>query len=289
LTEGGGIVVVVECEHRGQEGVSLSGDAPATGMRDFPKQPMDVKSFQEAGDAGALAAAGHRVGGRLEEVASEVAVGEAAEQMFAAHHSGKETNVVSGQRIEAAIGALGVTDGLGESAQLSMGRRGIVYDGQGVQVAGVGGAAEFGVAIEVGDPFGHGEPVHDVATPATPASADLEFTGSVDGRLDAQNASVLVVHLDGVLFHAVSDAHPGPTGLVVRSDVTGELGVELSAKEGHDVFGAEVRGGVLEQRIIETGQGGGVFEQNVGGVLGLLSDPVIVHFRQQPRVRIGPG
>jgi hypothetical protein len=53
--------------------------------------------------------------------------------------------------------------------------------------------------------------------------------------------------------------------------------MELSPKETHDILGAKAQRAVAEQTRIEFAQLIRALEQNIGGVLALGRDPVIVH------------
>ena len=59
------------------------------------------------------------------------------------------------------------------------------------------------------------------------------------------------------------------------------MAVEFSTEEGHDILGAEATRGVRQQLFIEALEGRGVREHHVGGILGLLGDPVVLHAPQQ--------
>ena len=54
-----------------------------------------------------------------------------------------------------------------------------------------------------------------------------------------------------------------------------EAAIPLAAQEAEDVLGGEVDRGVIQQPRIQTGQRLATGEQQVGGVLGLIDDPVI--------------
>src|SRR5438309_2062364 len=62
--------------------------------------------------------------------------------------------------------------------------------------------------------------------------------------------------------------------LVVGMDLAAEAAIPLAAEKAQDVLGSEGVHGVVEHRAIQVGQGRASGEQQVGGVLGLIDDPV---------------
>lgn len=105
----------------GHERMALAGDPPTPGVLDFSDESVEVKPFQEAGDASNLAAGFEGVAGCGEELAAEVPVGKALEKMFPAHHGGKEAKILSRCGIEAPIGTVVMTDRFGDGVHLLMG------------------------------------------------------------------------------------------------------------------------------------------------------------------------
>ena len=97
---------------------------------------------------------------------------------------------------------------------------------------------------------------------------NLEVGGPGDGRLDAQDAAGLVVHLDGVATHPVLDAHALGTVLEARGDFAGEVAVGLAAKEAHHVGALEVEHRVTGEARIDGAEGLRAREDDVGRPLG---------------------
>jgi hypothetical protein len=106
-------------------------------------------------------------------------------------------------------------------------------------------------------------------------SRGIEVAMVVDDSLDAQDAAVLVVHLEPVPLHPV--LHPGarPAPLPLVQDLPREAAVELAAEEREHVFGAQAEGGVLQEPGVELAQGGAAREEDVGRELGLMRRPVV--------------
>ena len=116
-------------------------------------------------------------------------------------------------------------------------------------------------------------------------ATNLELPRLIDDRFDAQNLAELVVHLQPVVFHPVLDPSTWKTVLLaVGQDFAVEARVQTAAQEGEDVLGGEAQQGMLEQSRIEFGQLGSTLEQDIGAVLGLVDDPVVVGLAEP-----GPG
>ena len=272
------------------EGMALVSDAPSARVLDLGDKTMHVKPLEKPGDAGRLSAGLGGVAGGGEQVRANVPVGEAAQKVFPAHDGCEEADVGGVGRIETPVGTFTAADGLGQGMDLFVGRRRIAYPGQGIQVPSVGGPADLDIAVEIGHALGHGEPAHDSFTLADAPPANLELRRTVDGRLDPQYAPMFVVHFDPVLLYPVADACARPPSPAVIADIAGEVPVELSTEEGHDILGAEADRGVLQQSVIKARQSGGGFEHHVGGVFSLLGDPVVIHASQQiAQERIDPA
>jgi hypothetical protein len=90
------------------------------------------------------------------------------------------------------------------------------------------------------------------AAAAAAAPADPEFLRLVDHRLDPEDRTGFVVHLDPVLFHPMLHPparHAAPELVLdsVGDQLALELAVELPAQEGQHVRGREAEGAGLEQ------------------------------------------
>ena len=93
---------------------------------------------------------------------------------------------------------------------------------------------------------------------------------------------MFVVHFNPVLTHPVFDSCAFVAFVFeVREDFTLKVAVEFAAQEGQDVLGREAQHRVSEQVFIQRLQGVGALEHHVGGELGLVNDPVVVHAQKQ--------
>ena len=114
-----------------------------------------MQPFEEAGDVGAAPTI--VFGGRAEEAKAQLAVPEALQQVFAAEDGGKEGEVRERRGIERTRRtALAIPHGLDEAVEGPVGRRGIVDDGEGIEIAVVGRRRHGGVAREIRDALGKG-------------------------------------------------------------------------------------------------------------------------------------
>jgi hypothetical protein len=266
---------MIESEDRGQQFMAGRGQAPAPRAGDFGDDFAKVKAVEESRGGGAVATNSAGVCGLRKQMTAQVAVAEATEEVFPPHDSGEEAKVVLAGGVETAVTSAVVTQGLGEGPETLSGGRRVLGDSESVEVALIGGKGDLGIAREVGDPFGHGEPTKDKATCSFPPTSYLESVGTVDNGLDTQYAPMFVVHFHPVLLDGVFDPQTGPPFLVVGEDLSLKVPVEFFPEEGQDILGAEAHRGVPGQLFIQELEGGRVVEHDVGGELGLFGDPVV--------------
>jgi hypothetical protein len=130
-------VFLAEQHGRAHHGVAEVGDAPAARAGDLGEETAEMQPFEEAGDVGAAPTI--VFGGRAEEAKAQRAVPEALQQVFAAEDSRKEGEVRERRGIERTRRtALAIAHGLDEAVEGALGRRGIIDDGEGIEVAVVG-------------------------------------------------------------------------------------------------------------------------------------------------------
>ena len=82
---------------------------------------------------------------------------------------------------------------------------------------------------------------------AQAAATDAEFARLIDDRLDTENQTELVIHLEPVVLHALLD--PGPGSAIFRArgqDFAVEVAMQTAAQKREDVLGGE-----MQQRMIE--------------------------------------
>ncbi len=89
---------------------------------------------------------------------TNIFVPETVESMFAPHNSGKGPGVFSGSRIESPVRPVVLPDRFSKLVKFPDSDSQVFYCGEGINVASVGGGADFGVAPEMGNAFGHGKP-----------------------------------------------------------------------------------------------------------------------------------
>jgi hypothetical protein len=140
---------------------------------------------------------------------------------------------------------------------------------------------DLAIAEEVRHALPQGHPLGLAPAAAPDPAADAKFLRRVDDHLDAEDQTGLVIHLDPVLFHAVFDPpprQPPPEFMFaeVGDHLAREIAAQLAPQEGHHLPSAEVAGAVLQQargKVLELRE---ALEHQVGGVLGLGGDPVVL-------------
>jgi len=274
------VVYSVDVNGGSHEVVALGGDSPTPCAWDLCEQAVAVQETEQAGHSCRIAACGRLVAVGSVETETDVAIAEAVDRVLSAQHGTEQVEVCTGQGVEAAERATVVAYRLGESGELNACVTRIGDDREGGEVPGVGRVRDFSVAVEIGDAFGHGEPADDQVALLSAATPDFELVRMIDDCLDTQDHAMLVVHLDPVLFHPVSDPGAGPALPHVVDQLAGEVAVQLTSEESHDVLCAEAVKSVLQQVLIQRLQAGRVAEHDVGGVLGLVDDPVVLHAAQ---------
>src|SRR5215831_18089009 len=103
----------------------------------------------------------------------------------------------------------------------------------------------------------------------------LESGDVVGGGLDAQDEGEFVVNLDRGFGEAMLDAGALDPGGKSAADLLGELGSDLVAEEGGQVFGFDAQDGLPGKLFIEGFEDGLRAEYQVSGVLDLNEAPVV--------------
>ena len=86
---------------------------------------------------------------------------------------------------------------------------------------------------------------------------------------------MFVVEFDGVHSGAVFDADAFGTVFEVGNDLALKGAVDFATEEAHDIFASEGGDAVKDQGGVDLGQGGRIFEHDIGGPFALVEGPVI--------------
>ena len=132
---------VMEHEHGRHEHLPFVSEAPPARTLDLGNETVHVQTLEQPGDASGLAAGFGLVSGGEIEVPTDVSVGEALEKVLTTHQGGEQADVVAAGGVETPIGTVPMADRLSQRVHLLMGRKGVIDDGQGVQIPAVGGPA----------------------------------------------------------------------------------------------------------------------------------------------------
>lgn len=258
-------------------------------MRDFGDQLVSPQQLQLTTDPQTPASPffrGDRSGSI--EFADQVAIAKAVQSPVAAQDGAEESLLVGMQQVEPASATVAELGRPTDAVELL--RRGAraVDDAQGVQVPRVGGAGLGVVLVEIGHAFIHRTPDHLPSSAAQPTATNAKLPRLIDDRLDPQDLAELVVHFQPVVFHPVLDAGAGKTILLaVGEHLAVEVGMPSATEKGQDVVGRELEQRMVEQPRIEFAQRDAIAEQDVGAVLGLVDDPVVVGLAEPGGVHQG--
>ena len=274
---GFGIETLVMLDGHGHKELAFGGDFPATGSGHFGDEAVDVQALEYAGDSGTLTALGSLVDGHREDDLADITIAESSNGMFATHDGAEHENILFGGGIESAKGSRSFADRFCALAEQLTGRGGVVDDGQSIDVSLIGPEGDLSVLVEVRNAFGHGAPGHKGFAVSYALAPDPKVLRVVDDGFDPQDKPMLVVHFDPIGFNAVLDTRTGPPLFELRNDFSFEDPVESLSEEGHHVLGAETQRCVLQQFGIQVLQIRWAPEHYIGGELGLIGHPVVVH------------
>src|SRR5713226_1165725 len=239
-------------EEGGSEELTVCGEAIAVGFGDLLDDAVGAQKAQLAADLGGE---GWSVVigafGWIEQRA-QIAVSKAGSGKLAAGDSveqGEVGRVADTQRPQtpSAVADAG-TDLIEEVAQAC----GVVDGSESVEVGVVGALRDLSASVKVSDSLTQGLPGELVTARALEGTEDLEAGGFSHGRFDAQDASRLVVHLDGVAIGPVFDADAFLAALQARGELALEVVVNAStAEEAHDVGTVEVQHRVTDEGRVD--------------------------------------
>src|ERR1700685_1900983 len=145
------------------------------------------------------------------------------------------------------------------------------------------------IVMHVADTLAHRKPTLRLGTVPMPTfPVNLERSGLIDDGFHAQHQTQLVVHLQPVLAHVMFDACSGLTyRLVMGLHFAIVSFMPLPPEIAKDSLGTESEQGELQQSHEQYPQNALVDEADIGGILGLIDDPVMRHaleFRLEQRI-----
>jgi hypothetical protein len=257
--------------------MSFRTDVPTAATRHLSNQSAHMKPFQQTADRRAFATTFHGIDGRFIQCLSDVGVSEATYQMVAIQDGLEQFDVRAARRVEARVTSTSFHHRFGDFFDLPISRRRVLDHGQRLQVALVGSQGDLAVAIQIDHALVHRAPRHFAAALTSPPSPDAKLSGIVDDGLDPQDNAELVVHLQPVVFHPMLDPGAGPAIFLATGEhLPVKPGMEPSAQERQDVLGREIDRGVVQQPRVETSQRLAAGEDQIGCVLSLVNDPIII-------------
>jgi hypothetical protein len=157
-----------------------------------------------------------------------------------------------------------------------------VDDGESIEVAAVAGEGLFLIVDQAARVLVHGEePLRGRTIAMETGAMDVEFLGAVYDGFHPQDEAEFVVHFQPVARHAMLDARAeDAVGFDLGLNVAVEAAIPFTAEKAQDVLGGKRHGGELNELLIEPCEGGGAFEDEIGGELGLIDNPADAISRQ---------
>src|SRR5438093_13116926 len=127
-----------------------------------------------------------------------------------------------------------------------MGGSGVSDDRQCVQIARICALAHFDTASNINDAFTHFYPGHFLLALAGHSTADFITPWIIDGGLDSQYGTSLVVHLDRVLFDPMLDADAFHAASHMTANFTFNTTIDAAAQKTQHILRVKMMNSVLQ-------------------------------------------
>ena len=216
------------------------------------------------------------MGGFAGKVFPDSAIAQAIDIEFTPDHCFKQVQIIAVKKVEAAIAAAVVTDGLSNLFDVFWCRAWIVDGGDEINIAAIGSAHQFGKDIQTVDSLLQRRKHHFACAVTMFHPAVVFKKGNViDGSFDTQHKTVLVVHFNCHRSHVMLDACPLDTRVEVITHFILITAVKASAQKGGDIVGLDSMYGRPDQFIVDRGKVALTLKNNIGGVFSLHDTPVI--------------
>src|SRR5271166_585337 len=178
-------------------------------------------------------------------------------------------------RSQTSVGPASANNRTAHGIEQPMNRRRQLHASQCLEVTVVGGARQVGPTWQVHHAFAQRHPRPAPLLSPGHQTPNAKPVRLIDGRLDPQDAAVLVVHLDRILVDPVFDPHAFGTSFVIRRRFAMERAVAAPAQKAQHVPADEVLQRMPDKLRVSFAQPRRVAEHDVAGVLRLPCRPVI--------------
>ena len=234
---------------------------------DFFDKAVHIKPFEHAR---------YLMGGFAGKVFSDSAVAQAADVEFTPCNSMEQIQIIAVKKVEAAIAAAVVTDGLRNLFDVFLCGAGIVNGRDEIDIAAIGSGHQFGKHIQTVDAFLQRRKLYLAGAVAVfHLPVVFEKGNVVDRCFDTQHKAVLIVHFNGHCPHVMFNACSLYAGVEVVAHLILIIAVKFSSQKGGDVVGFDGMYGRPDQFIIDESKVDLTFENNVGGVFDLHDAPMV--------------
>lgn len=211
---------------------------------------------------------------------SNLAVLDSADIELSGCDSMEQIEIVAVKKVETSPTSLAVFDGLGDLVEITDGRCWIVDGGDELQVSAVCGLHQLKQNWQAVDGLLHRRDLYAPCSVSVFHPSMVFKEGNIVGhRLDAKDNALLVVHLDGDLFHVVFDARAFNAGVKIIAHFPIEMAGKFATKKGGDIVGFDRMDGGAHQSFVDGLQVPSALEDDVHCILNLHEAPMVTGWK----------
>src|SRR5512139_428979 len=258
-------------QHQGQSGglASKVGEVVFVAVANLFDDAMYAQTFEQVRDL---------AGGFVWEVlAAQLLVGETTDAKLALQQGAEQTGILFREEIKALVTMLVFQFGFSQFVQFCYADFGGGDGGDEFEIAPIGSREHFLQGWQTVDGLLHGSPTCRRGPIAMlHLTIVLEEGDVVDGGLDAQDETELIVQLDRERSHLMFEARAQPTLIEAISQLTLVVAIQLAAEESGNICGFDRMSQGFQERGVEGLQRLAILEDQVCGILRLHDAPMVV-------------
>src|SRR5947207_9775212 len=206
---------------------------------------------------------------------SEVLVSDSLDPVLASQNQSEDSAVSRTYGVQCPVFASVLDQPLTDWVKNTVRRGCLPYYCERLQITPISRSAYLDSSFQIRNPFSQGERSHYGLAIFLRCAANLEASRIIDGGLDSQNASLLVVHFDRVLIDPMLYTNSFDSLLKFSANFPVEAVTYTTAKKSQHIRTREALDRVSDKRWIQLAQGLLISEHHIGGILTLTDAPVI--------------